>query len=257
MLLPGASAQRRDGAKQQQCRAWPGQSTEKKMAPIHAAGARLVWCLLCLCLFAGGCAQVPHVNDPGRSKIDTVVIERNVPKPEQLYYLGPGSMGWMMFGVVGVAVGQATGAVAATTSEPAALLLDHIKKNGIEMDRIAYEEVDAEMRHWGRLTVLDAPPAAPVPNVGTLKIAVLRYGFSIPNGFSSRLVPLVILKFELVDAAGKVVWSSNDRTHPLGNPVEPLTVEEMRDNPKSIEIAWRGASRYISKRLLEEYAGER
>lgn len=216
---------------------------------------RIVWLLLGASLLAGGCAQVPRVSDPARAKIDTVVIDHNVPVPEQLYYLGPGFAPYLAFGAVGAVVGQSNGALDAATTQPAAVLKEHIKKNGIEMDKIAYEEVDAGVRRSGKFKVADAAPAVPAANVGTLKISVLRYGFSIPNGFSSRLVPLVILKCDLVNAEGKMVWSDNARTLPLGNPVDSLSSDDMRDKPKLIEDAWRGASRYIIDKVMEGYAG--
>ena len=212
------------------------------------------WLLLVASLLAGGCAQVPRVSDPGRAKIDTVVIDHNVPVPDQLYYLGPGLMPYMAFGLIGAVVAQSNGAADAATAQPAELLKQHIKKNGIEMDKIAYSEVDAGIKRSGKFKVLDAAPA-PAPNVGTLKISVLRYGFSIPNGFSSRLVPLVIIKCDLVDSDGKVVWSENDRTRPLGNPVESISPEEMRDNPKLIDDAWHGASHYIIDKIMGGYVG--
>jgi hypothetical protein len=217
---------------------------------------RLTWGLLALALAAGGCAQIPRVNDAGRNKIDTVVIDPNVPEPDGIYYLGPGSIIFFPGGLVGAVISQATGHWDETVVKPGTALYAHILNSHIDVSAIALEETKDELRSWGKWQVLDAPPP-PAPNVGTLKITVARYGFSIPNGFSSRLVPIVTLKYDLIDSTGKVVWSENDYTHPLGNPVEGLMPEEMRDNPKSIETALRGASRYISKKLLTIYTDGR
>ena len=78
-----------------------------------------------------------------------------------------------------------------------------------------------------------------------MKLAVKMYGFSIANGFSADLVPLVSIRCTLTDSSGKVVWTANDMTYTLGNPWNGKTPDELRADPKLIEQAWRVAAHKV------------
>ena len=81
--------------------------------------------------------------------------------------------------------------------------------------------------------------------MATLNISIPLYGFSIPNGFSSKLVPIVDIRCTLVDADGKVIWRSSGATHPLGNPADGETLSDFRSDPKLMEASWRTAARAV------------
>jgi hypothetical protein len=67
------------------------------------------------------------------------------------------------------------------------------------------------------------------------------------------LVPVLYIRCELKDADGKLVWSASERVLPLGNPVEPLSPEAVRSDPKAMEAAWRGAARHIAAEIAKSY----
>ena len=56
----------------------------------------------------------------------------------------------------------------------------------------------------------------------------------------------------MVDASGKTIWKASDRVAILGNPVEGLPAEEIRNDPKAIENAWRAAAKHISANIVNE-----
>jgi len=202
---------------------------------IGFRGTRCI-CLLALLFLLSACATTQNLSDDDRRKISAVSINSNVKKVPAMYYLGPGTGIFFAFGAIGGA------AAAASSVEPGKALQDYAEKNGIFIEKIVLEEIDTALRQSGKLKVSDSGEAT----AAIINVLVYQYGFSIPNGFSSNLVPVVAIRCEMVDAAGKVVWSASDTVLTLKNPAAPVSLEAMRANPKLIEDGWRRASRRIA-----------
>ena len=198
-------------------------------------------CLLALLYLLSACATTQTLSDEDRRKISVVRINSNVQKAPALYYLGPGTGILFAFGAIG-------GAIAAAASvEPGKALQDFAEKNGIFIEQIAFQEIDTALRQSGKLNVSDSGEAT----AAIVNVLVYQYGFSIPNGFSSNLVPVVAIRCEMVDATGKVIWSASDTVLTLKNPGAPMSLESMRENPKRIEDAWRRASKRIAGNITK------
>ena len=217
-------------------------------------------CLLiaALGILIGGCVTTQHLSDEDRKNMSVVRINSPVQKVPRMYYSGPETAGARWFGAFGAIGGAAAGAAAgaeaaagaaasATRVESAKVLQDFAETNGIFIEQIAFQEIDSALRQSGKLKVSGSgEPAGAIIN-----IAVYQYGFSIPHGLSSNLVPVVAIRCEMVDATGNVIWSASDRVLPLRNPVAPMSLEAMRDNPKRIEDAWRRASKRIAENIAK------
>ena len=199
-------------------------------------------CLLALLFLLSGCATTRKLSDEDRNKISVVRINSPAQRAPAMYYLGPGT--GLLF-----ALGPVGGAVAAATSvKPGKELQDYAEKNGVFIEKIAIQEIDAALRQSEKLKVSDSDEAAET----TINVWVYQFGFSIPHGFSSKLVPIVSIRCEMVNATGKVIWSARDGVRPLGNPVEAMSLEEMRANPKLIEEAWREASKHVARNIVKD-----
>jgi len=187
-------------------------------------------------ILLGGCATTQNLSDEDRKKIGVVRINSDVQKVPSMYYLGPGTGALMAFGAIGGA------AAYGASVEPAKVLQDFAEKNGIFIEKIAFQEIDAAIRQSGKLNVSDSGEAT----AATINVLVYIYGFTIPNGFSSNLLPILAISCHMVDVTGKVIWSARDSVQILGNPAESMSLEAMREDPKRIEDAWRKASRQIA-----------
>jgi len=208
----------------------------------HERGGRIVKnVLLCVALLVtlAGCASTPKLDQQaGQSdvRIDPAVVTAT-----EMYFYGPGSA----FGALGGAIG---GLITAAANEGPGERLDKFAKdNGIHIDQIVQEEATKAFRDSGKLRLVDSPGAA----TATMKVSIAMYGFSIPNGFSALLVPILKIKCQLVGADGKVIWSANDETMPLGNPVEGSSLDALYKDPKLIEASWRAAARTIMKEIVD------
>ncbi len=210
------------------------------MSASGIRGTRAIF-LFALLLVLSGCATTQKLSDEDRTRIRAVRINSTVQKAPNMYYLGPGTGIFFAFGAIG-------GAVAAATSiAPAKALQEFAEKNGIFIEKIAFQEVDAAFRQSGRLKVSDSEE----PTDAVVNVIVYHYGFGISHGFSSRLGPVIGIRCEMVDAAGRVLGSAFDFV--VKSPVEPMTLEEMRDDPKRIASAWRAAAKLVAGNIAREF----
>lgn len=189
-----------------------------------------------------GCASTQSLSEQDKKRIEVVTVNSKVERPKDMYYFGPGASIGLLFGAVGGAI------AGASNIAPGNQMLAFAERNGVHIEDIVLQEFDAELRESGKLKISDSVGA----NGATINLSVLQFGFSVPNGFSSKLVPVVAFKGEMVDAGGKVIWSAKDSVMPLGNPVEGEPADVLRENPKDIEAAWRAAVRHIARNMVKE-----
>jgi len=157
--------------------------------------------------------------------------------------MGPGGATGFMFGAVGALVS------APILGNIQAEFQQHVINSGISIEKIVLEEISAAIRQSGKFPLSEKKEAGSA----VIKVSVVKYGFSIPTGFSSKLVPILAVRCEMTDASGKMIWSAQEHTRPLGNPVEPVAPEVLRDDPKVIEIAWRAAAKFIAAKMVGQY----
>jgi len=199
-----------------------------------------IWLVLVL----GGCASTQPITTSDRASVTSVSVNRTIPVPPNMYYLGPGGTVGMMFGVIGALATEPirqqdrTAFQASTTSTQTTTI-----------DRIVYEEVLDSLRKSGKFPLKDEAE----PGGAKIQVNVLMYGFSIPQGFSSKLVPILKLQCVMTDAAGRVLWSASNQTMPLGNPVEGVPADEIRNDPAKREASWRAAARALAAKIVATY----
>lgn len=189
-----------------------------------------------------GCASTQQMSDQDKKRIEVVKLNSEVARPKDMYYFGPGASIGFAFGAIGGAI------AAASQIGPGQEMLAFAEQNDVRIERIVSQEFDRALRQSGKLQISDTAGA----NSATINLSVIMFGFSVPNGFSSKLVPVVSFRGEMVDAAGKVIWSAYDGVHVLGNPVDSVSADELRANPKAIDAAWRAAVKHIASNMVQE-----
>jgi hypothetical protein len=201
--------------------------------------------VLAFALAIAGCAApTQRLSDADRGKIKSVAINPTVQKVPEPFLLAPsGANIGLMFGAVGGLA--ASGPIASSQNAFSAYLV----KNSISVEAIVRQEVEQALRESGKIAVV-APGNPSTPSVN---ITVQQYGFGVPHLLSSNVVPVLMIKCDMVDGSGKVLWSAGDRMLPsVASPIESTSWEAMRDNPKVIEEQWRKASRLLAKKIVAE-----
>jgi len=194
-----------------------------------------------MAFFLAGCAAVQPISDVERKKIASVTINPAVIKPPAMSYLG--SAGGLMFGAIGAAI------AAPSMEESRKGNQAYVEANGIFIEKIVLEEMTAAIQRSGKFPL----GASPQPDGAVIDISIVQYGFSIPHGFTSKLVPTLFVRCDMKNAAGKVVWSSSERVMTLGNPVEAVEPEVFRSDPKAMEVSWRAAAKHIATAIANGY----
>jgi hypothetical protein len=199
--------------------------------------------LLLAALLAGCASPTQKISDADRSRYGTVFLDQQVQKPPQMYYLGPeGALG-LSFGLIGALATQSTREAGTQR------FVEAMEQHGVRIENIVINELFDAIRLSGKLVMREQPG----PDVATFRVIIEQYGFSVPNTLSSKLVPMLYVKCEMVDPSGRVVWSASDRTLSLGNPAEAIPAEEMRNDPKLVLQQWTIAAKAIAAKILQEF----
>jgi hypothetical protein len=195
--------------------------------------------VLAAVLALGGCAAQQRMSDADRAKYRTVKMGEAT--KGKAYILAPGTSLGLMFGAVG---GAATGGAVESDVK---IFDDFLAKHGIQVEKIASEEVAAALRESGKLQ-LAAPGDA---GAAVLNVEVAQYGFGVPTLVSSTVVPVIYLKLQLADGSGKPLWVDGERLLPsMANPIDATTWEALRNDPKLVEAKLRQAARIAAQRLF-------
>jgi hypothetical protein len=198
--------------------------------------------VLVLSVLLTGCASTQKMSEQDKKRIEVVKLNTKVERPKDMYYFGPGASIGLLFGAAGGAI------AGASNIGPGNEMLSFAEQNGVRIEEIVSQEFEGVLRQSGKLKIVDMVG----DNGATINLSVIQFGFSVPNGFSSKLVPVVSFKSEMVDAGGNVIWSARDSVLPLGNPVEGEPADALRSNAKAIDAAWRAAVKHIARSMVDE-----
>jgi hypothetical protein len=199
--------------------------------------------LILMTFVVNGCASTRSITAENKQKIRSVKVNQSVNKTPDMFYLGPKmavSAGFL--GVLGVLAANNP------NKSEADLLLGFAEENSIYIDKIVYEEVSKAARQVGKFEIIESASH----DVATLNIGIYLYGFSVPHGFSSELVPILAIECNLVDPSGQVVWLDREQVLSLGNPSNSFSLKDIEDNPKLIDAMWRVSAKTISEKLFND-----
>lgn len=194
-------------------------------------------------LVMGGCATSQRLSAENKEKIKSAQISQSVEKGEVFLLAPGGAAAGMMFGAVGGLA--SSGAVA--NSQTA--FVDYLNKNNISIEKIVEEEFEKSLRASGKLTIASAGDNS----VPTIKLSVPQYGFGVTHLLSSNVVPVLQIKGEMFDGAGKAIWSASDRMLPsIASPMNATAWTQIANDPKQIEEQLRKAAKYLTDKLVLE-----
>jgi len=198
---------------------------------------------LALVAILAGCAASQKLTDADRAKFKSASVSPQVEKGE-VFLLAPGAQNiGFMFGAIGAL------AVQETHEEKQRAFAGFLERNGISVEKIVREEVEKVLRDSGKLAIV----APGQPDAATIKIAVPQYGFGVTTLLSSKVVPVIQIKLEMVDGSGRMLWTESERILPsVASPMESTTWKEMADNPAKVEDELRKAAAYVAKKLVAE-----
>lgn len=198
--------------------------------------------ILIVALALSACASTQRLSEADRASAKTVALGGTVQKG-QLFLLAPSGANFgLIFGVLGGA------GASSSLDDQRTAFSGFLQANSVSVDAIVRDEFEKVLRDSGKVTVA-APGNANLP---VLNISIPQYGFGVTHLLSSNVVPVLQIKGELKDGAGKVLWSDTERMLPsIASPMESTTWQRLHDDPKQIEQEWRKAAHYLAKKIVD------
>jgi hypothetical protein len=192
--------------------------------------------LLLIGAISSGCATTQNLAVADRQTLKSIGISSDVKKADTMYYSGPENWAPPLITLL-------------RTSKPVGEDLElQALSNNIHIDQIVLEEVTAAFKSAGKVTV----EADRERSANLLSISIVQHGFSVPNGFSSKLVPVMMIICSITDSTGRVIWKGSKMVLPLGNPAKAEKPEDLYQQPMLIERAWRSAARYAAENIAKQ-----
>ncbi len=205
-------------------------------------------CILMVCVlsFLSGCAGSVALTKKDRSSLQTVAINKDVTKPDDMFYQGrKQSVLAGTFGLIGSAI------AAESAKEPKSMLNAAMEKNNIDVRQIVKEQFENELKKSGLFgSVVNEKGDA------EFKLSIDIYGFAQPHGLSSQLKPMLRVKGNLVRTDGSILWEKTEYVHNLSKGTPSHTIEEYLGNPELIREAFTVASKIVVSALVNDMRGE-
>jgi len=197
---------------------------------------------LSITLLLTGCATTIQMTPAEKQEIKTIKVSNNVSVPKDMSYMGPGMTYGLMFGVVGAL------AVGGKETSDADKMKAYVLQKKIFIQKIVKEQMIKALKSGTHYKLVSKNPDA------TMYLTIKSYGFSIPHGFSTELMPVLEVQGKLIDKQNKIIWEDQDRVIPLpfdtqGMPLH--TWQQLVKAPELIRQSWTKAAEKVSVSLAE------
>jgi hypothetical protein len=149
------------------------------------------------------------------------------------------------------AAGATTGAAGNALSKPRKVqIVESMKNNKIEIDRLLDENFKRELQQSGKLTIENSAESADA----VIELSVTSFGFMLATGFSKRLYPVISVNAKMKDNTGTVLWRESTRVMPFNKSNSiGYGPEEYIDDPKKIEDALNRITAICSQNMVSKY----
>lgn len=198
--------------------------------------ALLASCLLLL----QGCATTIPLNPSIKKSIHTVSVNESMTKPEQPYLMEPGIAVGMGFGAVG---GLVTGVI---EEKHGKLLENYFRTHNIDVRKIVRNEVIHSLLRKKTLKYVSKDGNA------DLRLKIKFYGFSVPHGFSSQLMPILQVEGQLIKN-NVIVWQKTESTPFSTKKLPHYDATSLRQNPQLYAVMLKAAVQDVSKKLVASF----
>jgi hypothetical protein len=228
-----------------------------------------------LAILVAGCSAV-EVSEKDRSRIHSVYVHTS-PVTKETYTdvafldrqtnlgdaVGVGvansvaaTMHWAPALAVALAAGVAIGAAEMALSRPKSgkvQVIESMKNNKIEIDRLLDENFKKELQQSGKLRIENSAESADA----VITLSVTSFGFMLATGFGKQLYPVISANAEMKDKTGTVLWRESTRVTPFNKSNSiGYGPQEYIDDPKKIEDALNRITAICSQDMVSKYWNE-
>lgn len=188
--------------------------------------------------FMTGCMTAMPISPSNREEVHFVSVDNDVKLPPKVYYMGPG-FGYLTMagGIIGTAI------AASEDKDKADTLQKYLSASNIHIDQIVRSQLIQQLPSANLKLAKQGHADA------NLKIEIKQYGFSIPQGFATHVVPILTVKIYMIKD-NKTIWSNNYYADPMFGNMPEYKVNDLMGNPKLIYQAWNLAAQKAIQHIL-------
>ena len=202
---------------------------------------RLLTLAISLSLLTAGCATTTHMSPQQAARIRTVRLDNNIEMPKSMYYDGPEAAPMMvLFGIAGG--GLVSSAIDCNEAKREERTL---RQQHISVAAITKQAIVEEFAHRSRYRLANKGPVD-----ATLHVKIIRYGFGVPYGFSSKVKPMVYLAGTLQDNNGRIIWQDRIVPDILSRHATTFYPNEIKNNHHNIVRAFNNAAHQSAQALV-------
>jgi hypothetical protein len=163
------------------------------------------------------------------------------------------TMNWASALAVALAAGFAVAAaeIGLSKSKPGKVqIIESLKNNKIEIDRLLDENFKKELQQSGKLRIENSAESADA----VIELSVTSFGFMLATGFSNKLYPVISANAEMKGKTGTVLWRESARVTPFNKSNSiGYGPQEYIDDPKKIEDALNRITAICSQEMVSKY----
>ncbi len=191
----------------------------------------------------GACASTTQLTKESENKLNKIALSKDVTVPAKAYYYGPEQGAGAVFGVIGAIVAEAS-----TTKDE--LIVDYMKKNNIDIGKIALKEFERQIK----LNPKFANKINSDENIdhdAKFVVEVRLYGISQTHGFSSVYRPTLGMAAKLVSTDGTVLWEEYEFLTAMNDGVEALPFDDYFKDPENMSKRFEKISENVVTQLMK------
>lgn len=192
---------------------------------------KVLMVVLLFMVLISGCATTEKITLNKDIRISSISVSENVPVPKDIYYVGEGAA----FGLIG----------GLANISPAEAFQEFTVKNGIDIKEI--------VRNTFIQTFKEADKYPYSENAKfQINLKVKVYGVSKKSMFSDEYLPVLLIQAEMADETKNTIWKNGHYIQPLGNPIAPVSMKRIKEDPEVLRKLWRDAAEAASEKIVEQ-----
>lgn len=191
-------------------------------------------------ILLSGCATVNHVplSKDNSHLIKSIYVNPQIAKSKKMYEFVSGAEFGFAFGAAGGLVSGVANGNAAETMQ------DWVEKNRIDIRKIVYARWLHQIKDKTNFKL------ANMPTDTILTTTIEMYGISIPHGFSTDYIPVLVANAKLVRNE-QVIWQDTDSVMPFTSGMPRYKMDQILHDPKKLSQMWDKAAEKIINDMLD------
>jgi hypothetical protein len=191
-------------------------------------------------LLLTACTINPVLTSEQRKAIHTVQLDKNVTMPKNMYFWN-GKMNLILI--------PQPMFLPVESRQEGDELSSFLQQRHVVLEQIILQQLRKQLEQQKLFRIVDHASEADV----VMRIEVKQYGFSLLNGFTTKLWPNLDLAVEMVKN-DQVIWRKTEATSKFMDDIPRYSYADIKNNPQYASEMWSVAVKALLKNILVSLA---